>query len=204
MVIRLNGMAPETTCPAIRHLQLQNLGDESLKADVAKQWPELAQQSKEKTTFIAALRGKMTPETLGKGNASQGRLLFSKSCANCHTLFGEGKKIAPDLTGGQRGNLNYLLENIIDSSATVSENFRMTVFVLEDGRVLNGVIVERAEKTLTVQTATDRVTLQKDEIEEQRDSKLSMMPENLLAPLTEEQIRDLFSYLQSASQVPLP
>ncbi len=195
---------PRGDVSAFQLRQLQNLGDESLKADVAKQWPELEQQSKEKTAFIAALRGKMTPETLAKGNASQGRLLFSKSCANCHTLFGEGKKIAPDLTGGQRGNLNYLLENIIDPSATVSENFRMTVFTLEDGRVLNGVIVERAEKTLTVQTATDRVTLQKDEIEEQRDSKLSMMPENLLAPLTDEQIRDLFSYLQSASQVPLP
>lgn len=195
---------PRGDVSAFQLRQLQNLGDESLKADVAKQWPELEQQSKEKTAFIAALRGKLAPETLSKGNPSQGRLLFSKSCANCHTLFGEGKKIAPDLTGGQRGNLNYLLENIIDPSATVSENFRMTVFVLEDGRVLNGVIVERSEKTLTVQTATDRVTLQKDEIEEQRDSKLSMMPEQLLAPLTDEQIRDLFSYLQSPSQVPLP
>ncbi len=195
---------PRGDVSAFQLRQLQNLGDESLKTDVAKQWPELEQQSKEKTALIAALRGKLTPETLSKGNASQGRLLFSKSCANCHTLFGEGKKIAPDLTGAQRVNLNYLLENIIDPSATVSENFRMTVFTLEDGRVLNGVIVERSEKTLTVQTATDRVTLQKVEIEEQRDSKLSMMPENLLGLLSEDQIRDLIAYLQSQSQVPLP
>ena len=90
------------------------------------------------------------------------------------------------------------------SSATVSENYRMAIFSLEDGRVLNGVIVERSEKTLTVQTATDRVTIQKDEIEEQRDSKLSMMPENLLGLLSDDQIRDLIAYLQSPSQVPLP
>lgn len=195
---------PRGEVSAFQLRQMQNLGDPAISDEVKKLWPELEQQSKEKAELIAALRTKLTPETLAKGNASQGRLLFAKSCANCHTLFGEGKKIAPDLTGAQRVNLNYLLENIIDPSATVSENFRMTVFVLEDGRVLNGVTVERSDKTFTVQTATDRITIQKDEIEEQRDSKLSMMPENLLGLLKEEQIRDLIAYLQSPSQVPLP
>lgn len=195
---------PRGEVSAFQLRQMQNLGDPAISDEVKKLWPELEQQSKEKAELIAALRTKLTPETLAKGDASQGRLLFSKSCANCHTLFGEGKKIAPDLTGAQRVNLNYLLENIIDPSATVSENFRMTVFVLEDGRVLNGVTVERSDKTFTVQTATDRITIQKDEIEQQRDSKLSMMPENLLGLLKEEQIRDLIAYLQSPSQVPLP
>lgn len=199
-----DGKIPRGDVSAFQLRQMQNLGDANISADVAKLWPELEQQSKEKTALIAALRTKLTPETLAKGNASQGRLLFSKSCANCHTLFGEGKKLAPDLTGAQRVNLNYLLENIIDPSATVSENFRMTVFALEDGRILNGVIVERSEKTLTVQTAIERLTIQKDEIEEQVDSKLSMMPENLLGLLNDEQIRDLIAYLQSPSQVPVP
>ena len=183
--------------------QMLSYGDTAISQQVGKLWPELAQVSQEKAAIIAAMRTKLTPETLAKGDASAGRLLFSKSCMNCHTLFGEGKKLAPDLTGAQRSNLNYLLENIVDPSLTVSENFRMSIVLLNDGRVLNGVIVERGEKTLTLQTATERIALQKEDIEEQRDSKLSMMPDNLLSPLKDDQIRDLILYLMSPSQVPL-
>ncbi len=147
---------------------MQNSGDAGLSERVADMWPELAEQSKEKTAHIAELRAMLTPETLGEANASAGRLLFSQSCANCHTLFGEGKKIAPDLTGAQRSNLNYLLENIVDPSATVSKNFQLSIVLLDDGRVLNGVVVGRTEKTLTLQTATDQVVVQRDEIDEMK------------------------------------
>ena len=184
--------------------QMQSYGDDGINARVAKLWPELAEQSREKTERIAELRKLLTPETLSKADTSQGRLLFSKSCANCHTLFGEGKKIAPDLTGAQRNNLNYLLENIVDPSATVSKNFQMRVIILEDGRVLNGVVLAQNEKTLTVQTATEQIVIQRDEIDIMQDSKLSMMPENLLNVLKDEQIRNLVGYLMSPTQVPLP
>jgi putative heme-binding domain-containing protein len=150
------------------------------------------------------LRKMLTSETLARADTSHGRLLFSKSCANCHTLFGEGKKIAPDLTGAQRNNLNYLLENIVDPSATVSKNFQMRVVLLEDGRVLNGVVLAQNEKTLTIQTATNQVVIQRDDVDIMQDSKLSMMPENLLNVLKDKQIRDLVGYLMSLTQVPLP
>lgn len=183
--------------------QMQNSGDDGLSKRVAGMWPELAEQSKEKTARIAQLRALLTPETIEKANASAGRHLFNQSCANCHTLFGEGQKIAPDLTGAQRSNLNYLLENIVDPSATVSENFKLSVVLLEDGRVLNGVVIGRTEKTLTIQTAMEQVVIQRDEIDEMKESPVSMMPDELLSVLSEQQIQNLIAYLMSPTQIPL-
>lgn len=184
--------------------QMQNSSDPKLAKKVAELWPELEALSEEKTAQMQVLRERLSSEKLAEADLSAGRALFVQSCVNCHTLFGEGKKIGPELTGAQRNNLNYLLENIVDPSATVSENFRLSVILMEDGRVLNGVVVGRTEKTLTVQTATEQLVVQRQEIEEMQESKLSLMPENLIDLLTETQVRDLFAYLMSPSQVPLP
>lgn len=195
---------PRNQVSAFQLRQMQSYGDAAITERVAKLWPELQQLSAEKAKRIAELRAMLTPETLMDADASNGRLLFSRSCANCHTLFGEGKKIAPDLTGAQRNNINYLLENIVDPSATVSKNFKMKIIALDDGRVFNGVVVGQTEKTITLQTAIDQVPIQREDIDAERDSELSMMPENLLNVLDDEQIRDLIGYLMSPSQVPLP
>jgi putative heme-binding domain-containing protein len=199
-----DGSIDRSLVSAFQLRQMQNSGDADLSERVARMWPELAEQSKEKMAYITELRAMLTAETLEKADASAGRLLFRQSCATCHTLYGEGKKIAPDLTGAQRNNLNYLLENIVDPSATVSKNFKLSVVLLEDGRVLNGVIVGRTEKTLAFQTATDQVVVQRDEIEAMKESPVSMMPEKLINVLSDQQIQNLIAYLMSSSQVPLP
>ena len=199
-----SGKIDRSEVSAFQLRQMQNSGNSDLSQRVAKLWPELEEQSQEKTAHIAELRDKLTPQALSAADTSAGRWLFSQSCANCHTLFGEGKKIAPDLTGAQRSNLNYLLENIVDPSATVSKNFKLSIVLLEDGRVLNGVVVGQTEKTLTIQTATDQIVIQRAEIEERHESLVSMMPDKLLNVLSDEQIRNLIAYLMSPTQVPLP
>ncbi len=57
--------------------------------------------------------------------------------------FGSGGTMGPDLTGGQRTNLAYLLENIIDPGAEVSPNFKMSIVATTDGRVLTGIVVRK-------------------------------------------------------------
>ena len=119
-------------------------------------------------------------------------------------MFGTGGRIGPDLTGSQRNNLNYLLENTVDPSATVSKNFHLSVALMADGRVVSGIVSEENERTITMQTATERLVVLRDDIEELRISNLSMMPERQLDVMTAEQVRDLIGYLMSPSQVPLP
>lgn len=195
---------PRSAISAFQIRQMQSFEDEAIGAKIESLWPELEQLSEEKAQQMAQLREDLTPETLAKADLSRGRALFAKSCANCHKLFGEGHIIGPDLTGAQRNNINYLLENIVDPSATVSKNFKMTVIILDDGRALNGVIVGRSEKTITLQTVDERVDIARADFDIMRDSNVSMMPENQLKVMSDEQIRDLIGYLMSPSQVPLP
>ena len=195
---------PRSAISAFQIRQMQSFEDEAISAKIESLWPELEQLSEEKAQQMTRLREELTPETLAGADLSQGRVLFAKSCANCHKLFGEGHIIGPDLTGAQRNNVNYLLENIVDPSATVSKNFKMTIVILDDGRALNGVIVGRSEKTITLQTVEERVDIARDDIDIMRDSNVSMMPENQLKVMSDEQIVNLIGYLMSPSQVPLP
>jgi putative heme-binding domain-containing protein len=158
----------------------------------------------EKKTQITRYKALLTPERLAKADLPAGRLTFNQVCASCHILYGEGKHIGPDLTGSNRDNLDYLLENVIDPSAVVAADFRMSVVTLKSGRVLTGVVGEQTGRTLAVQTQTERVTLERSEVEEMRPTPLSLMPDGLFNNLRDEQVRDLIGYLMARRQVPLP
>jgi putative heme-binding domain-containing protein len=89
-----------------------------------------------------------------RGNVARGQRVFeNKTCASCHRLFDEGSRIGPELTGSQRHNLDYLLDNVLDPSAIVPREYKVNVLRLTDGRVVQGVILEETPHVLTVQTA---------------------------------------------------
>ncbi len=133
-----------------------------------------------------------------------GRVVFNKLCANCHRLYGHGSTIGPDLTAAGRHNLDYVVDNLVDPSAVVGAAYRMSVVVLNDGRVMNGIVSGKTDRTLTIQTAKDRLTLALTDIDELQASPVSLMPEGQLQPLTDAETRDLVSYLMHPTQVPLP
>jgi putative heme-binding domain-containing protein len=157
-----------------------------------------------KQARIDHFRNVLTSQALASADRPNGRRRFAQICATCHTLFGQGAKIGPDLTGSQRTNLDYLLVNIIDPSALVAPAYRMSTVALVDGRVLNGIVSDQSGPTITVQTPTERLIVNRSDIEEIRKSELSLMPEGQLDVLPEKEIRDLIDYLMSPEQVPLP
>ena len=184
--------------------QMQTLGNETLSAQVNELWPELKQLAADKQQKVATWKEKLTPEVLAAANASQGRVLFEQSCAKCHRLFGSPMGIGPDLTGAQRSNLHYVLENTLDPSATLGENYKMTIAVLVDGRVINGIVGAKTEGTTTFNTPTGPMVVENSQIEETRVSNLSIMPEGQLDLLSESHVADLVKYLMSPEQVGLP
>lgn len=198
------GKIPKDDVPSFQLRQMLTYGNTELALRINKQWPELAQLSTEKQTRIAEFRKALTADTLAAADRSAGRMLFKESCAKCHKLFGEGGTTAPDITGAQRSNLNYLLENIVDPSATVSKNYKMSIVILDDGRVLNGIVLENRSDspTISLQLPDQLIRLDRSSIEQLRETEMSLMPEGQLDRLTPHQVRDLMGYLMSPSQVP--
>jgi len=80
----------------------------------------------------------------------------------------------------------------------------MSVLRLADGRVLSGLVLRQDDERVVLHTPTQQFTVLRSEIEEQRLTELSPMPDGLLQPLSEEQVRDLFAYLMAPGQVDLP
>jgi putative heme-binding domain-containing protein len=197
------GVVPRNDVGPTQVQQLRSLKDPEIDSRVSTLWPKLDNSPSAKRELLTRYKALLTPARLKTADPSAGRQIFKQTCALCHTLFGEGAKIGPELTGADRRNLDYLLENILDPSAVVPENYRAWVITLKDDRVLNGIIAAKNDQMVTVQTTSEKVVLPRSEIDSMTESQLSMMPEGLLQALNEQQVANLIAYLMSAGQVPL-
>ncbi len=198
------GTVPRNDLSTFIVRQLAAFNDTRVYARVKEVWGTVRETDEQKAALIARYRARLNAKALKQARPEHGRAVFAKNCATCHQLFDAGRKLGPNLTGAQRNNLDYVLENVIDPNAVVSRDYRVTTLVTTEGRVINGVVVAENNSVLTVQTANDRITIPKAELEIRQQSRLSMMPEGLFEKLTDEQIRDLVAYLASPTQVPLP
>jgi putative heme-binding domain-containing protein len=135
---------------------------------------------------------------------AHGRAVFAKVCQQCHTLFGVGRQVGPDLTGSNRADLDYVLSNVLDPSALIGKDYLAHVVATTDGRVITGIMRAEDKDTITLATANETLTLPKSEVAERKVSEQSMMPEDLWNGLSDDDIRSLVSYLASPAQVALP
>ena len=198
------GRIPRTELSAFHARQIRAFNDEALSQQLVEAWGELRESAADKKLLIEKLKADLKPDVLKQANLSNGRMLFTAVCGACHMMYGQGGKIGPDLTGSGRASLDYLLENIADPSGVVSADYRMSVLTHKDGRILSGVIAEKSERTLTLRTLTESMTLDRADITRTETSPLSMMPEGLLLAFPPDQVRDLIAYLMHPVQVPLP
>ena len=155
-------------------------------------------------------RGKETQQQIAKHFQSHGsyklslengKAVFEKNCAVCHQLNGKGALVGPQLDGiGNRG-LERLLEDVLDPNRAVDLNFRTSTVITDAGRVFTG--LKRREEgavIVFVDNQGKEFQIAKDEIEEQKQSPLSLMPANLLEILTPQQLHDLLAYLLQSTK----
>jgi putative heme-binding domain-containing protein len=199
-----NGVVPRADLSAYTARQILSLGDAGLTARLTQLWGEVRSSPADRIRRITELKRRLPANAVSTANPAAGRVLYRKLCANCHKLFDDGTQVGPDLTGSQRRNLDYLLENILDPSASVARDFQMEVIQTEAGRVITGLVVAESDAALTIATVNERVIVPVEEIELRQASKLSLMPDGLLQDLSITQVRDLVRYLSSDQQVPLP
>lgn len=195
------GAVPRRDISATVARQILAFRDEELATLLESAWGRLRATAADKVELMAKYRAALNDAGGRAPDAARGRLVYGKTCLSCHKMFGEGGDVGPELTGSDRANVDYILENVLDPAATVGRDFRLTTIATTDGRLLNGIIRAQDEASITVQTANDRLILPRESIEEMSVSDDSMMPEGLLGPLSMEEIRDLFAYLAAPGQV---
>ena len=183
--------------------QLRNLKDESIDKKLAAIYGATRETSADKRKEIERYRNIYRAGGSQPGNGIPGRVVYNKVCVQCHTLFDTGGKVGPDITGANRSDLNYLLETIIDPNAVIPNEYRASDIETKDGRNLVGIIKTQDDKSVTLQTANEVITIPRAEIATTRQSDFSMMPEGLLQGLTDQEVRDLLYYLSRPGQVPL-
>jgi len=195
------GTVPATSITPYQARQIRSLNDPALTEKLTAAWGELRDTPEAKQAELAQWNKRLTPEVIAAADPAKGKAIFATACAACHKLYGEGGALGPELTGSDRHKLSYLLENILDPSAIVPADYRMTLLQLKDGRTLTGVIPEQTDRTLTLQTPAERLTLEKSQITTQQQLPISFMPEGLLTALGEDQVRHLIAYLMSTGPI---
>lgn len=189
------GRVPRSDLNAFHARQIRACRDPGLTAKARDIWGELRETSAEKQAAMDQWRRKLDPARLRAADRRNGRKVYQTTCGACHVLNGEGARIGPELTGSNRDNLDYLLQNILDPGSVVAKDYQLSQVTLKDGRILSGFIRSQNDRALTLQTIGDLLTVPRADIEEQTNTTLSMMPEGLLESLSETDARDLIAYL---------
>ncbi|HEX8041103.1 MAG TPA: PVC-type heme-binding CxxCH protein [Chryseosolibacter sp.] len=144
----------------------------------------------------------LTNEALAKASPQKGKAVFLRTCGSCHTMFGEGGKIGPDLTGSNRTNVNYILSNVLNPSDEIQDAYKMVVVTTRDGRTYSGNIIGETPRQLTRRVVgQDAVVVNKSDIQSREATDVSMMPPGLFDALSEEEVLDLVSFLRSSGPI---
>lgn len=176
--------------------RLLMLGDARVTDRATRRWgPVKAATSAELHARIDRLAAVVRA---GSGVPKPGKQIFDQHCARCHTLFGKGGKVGPDLTTFRRDDLETMLLNIVNPSAEIREGYSTSIVAMTDGRVLSGVVVEADQNVVILRDGDGKeLALARSEIDAIKPGANSIMPEGQLESLSDQQVRDLFAYLRS-------
>ena len=198
------GRVPKADLTAELVRQLRNLKDDDLKRQLTELWGVMQDSSPDMNAEIERVKRLYWAGGSQPGDASRGRVVFNQICAQCHHLFDTGGQVGPDITGANRSDLDYLLQNILFPNAVIPNEYRQTILETKDSRVLTGIVKSAEGPAYVLQTANELVTVPKGEVAKLEQLETSMMPEGLLGSLEPQALRDLLYYLGRPGQVALP
>lgn len=199
-----SGLIPSNEVPAFIVRQVMSVTDKSVLARLEKTWGKISVSSADKQAQYTKYRPLLMGRSFQRANKSNGRALYDANCGKCHVLFDTGGDIGPNITGANRTNADYWLENILEPNALIGRAYQTTTFILADGRVVSGLVKEENDDAVTVQTATEKLVIPIDDIDDRALANTSLMPEGQLERMSDQQVRELFAYLMGPSQVPRP
>jgi putative heme-binding domain-containing protein len=134
---------------------------------------------------------------------AQGRKVFSAAaCFTCHRFGNAGGMTGPDLTlSGGRYSPHDFLDQIINPSKVINEQFAPVIVTKNNGETFSGVVVNLNGDRVSINTdlsdPSQQVSIDRKEVKSMELSTVSPMPPMLLSMLTQEEILDLVAYVLS-------
>jgi putative heme-binding domain-containing protein len=111
-------------------------------------------------------------------------------------MYGEGAEVGPDITRNGRASFEQLISNVFDPSLVIGSAYQAQTVVTTAGRVVTGLLVENSPQRVVLKVQGDKQeVIPRDEVEEQKTSPLSLMPEGLEKQLQPRELHDLFAWL---------
>jgi putative membrane-bound dehydrogenase-like protein len=136
-----------------------------------------------------------TSLTLAASSAA-GKKVFTRTCASCHRIGGEGHDTGPDLSDVTNRSKAALLYDILDPNAKVEPRFASHAILTVDGSVYTGVVTSETPAAIVLKMAEGKVrTIGRGEIEQVKVSDTSLMPEGIEKDITPQQMADLLEFL---------
>ena len=168
-----------------------------LGSDFSEVYGDTAALSGDKSALFEKYRKLLTPEIMTNADPFEGKVVFDRTCAACHLMYGEGGEIGPDLTGSNRANLDYILLNILDPSADIPDSYKMVTVTTHEGQTLVGSIAEENGRRIVLNSVGQKQIVAKQDIKSRVVSDISMMPEGLLMTLKDDEVANLIQYLRT-------
>ena len=134
---------------------------------------------------------------------AQGKALFSATaCIVCHRFNNDGGGIGPDISGaGSRYSVKDLLENIVEPSKVISDQYESHQLDLADGSTVVGRIVgEEAGELLVMANPflpEEKTRVKTADVKSRKIYPISMMPPGLINALNPEELKNLLAYILS-------
>lgn len=175
--------------------QLSQHKDPEIDAAIEKHWKGLLatgptpEKKKEAERIKAVIKS-------GLGDADKGKIQFTARCAICHKLFGEGGAIGPELTGYDRANADFWLDNLFTPSLEIREGFGAYIVKTKSGQILMGLMdAQDASGIVIKDMAGNKTSIKQADIEKLEASPVSLMPEGLTTGMSDADLKDFFGYL---------
>ncbi len=168
--------------------------DQELVDQATAEWGAMRlERSPEREQIIAQMRGVIRTTS---GDAARGQAVFTKLCATCHKMYGEGQEVGPDITVNGRSSFEQLLSNVFDPSLVIGAAYQAVTVNTTDGRVLTGLLAENSDQRVVLKVQGGKTeTIARADVDEMGVSKLSLMPEDVEKQLNSQEIADLFAYI---------
>ena len=142
-----------------------------------------------------------------QGDATAGREIFfrkaSPKCFICHAIGADKEKAGPNLQDvGARYDRGELLDALLNPSRQIADGFCVQIIETQSQGLVVGVVARETPSLLVRNELGDEIDVPRDQVMSRRTSERSMMPDDSIDSLGDQELLDLLAFLESLESEP--